>query len=127
MASNKANKKRHSTETDLDPFLQNPSVYRRLIGRLSYLTMTRPDICFVVQTLSQFMSAPWKSHMEAATRVVRYLKGSPGMGIFLAATNRTNLECYVDSDWAACHDTRRSVTSFVLKFGGSPICWKSKK
>ncbi|XP_028779763.1 uncharacterized protein LOC114736151 [Neltuma alba] len=46
------------------------------------------------QTLSQFMNAPWKSHMEVATCVVRYLKGNPRLGIFLAATNRTDLECF---------------------------------
>ncbi|XP_028793579.1 uncharacterized protein LOC114749252 [Neltuma alba] len=89
--------------------------------------MTRPDICFAVQTLSQFMSASPKSHIEAMTCVVRYLKGNPGLGIFLTTTNRTDLERFVDSDWATCHDTRRSVTSFLIKFGKSPIHWKSKK
>jgi len=51
------------------------SLYQRLIGKLLYLTMTRPDIAFGVQTLSQFLQQPKKTHMEAALRIVRYIKG----------------------------------------------------
>ncbi|XP_028788213.1 dehydration-responsive element-binding protein 1C [Neltuma alba] len=60
-------------------------------------------------------------------RVVRYLKGCPGLGIKIVANKDAQLECYVDADWGTCPDTRRSVTGYVVKFGGSPISWKSKK
>lgn len=72
----------HSPVSDL--LLPDPTVFQRLIGRLIYLTITRPDICFVVQHLSQFMQVPKTSHMRAAERIIGYLKGSPGMGIFLS-------------------------------------------
>nr|XP_016439408.1 PREDICTED: uncharacterized mitochondrial protein AtMg00810-like [Nicotiana tabacum] len=59
---------------DNDYVLKDASVYQRLVGKLLYLTMTRPDISYVVQTLSQFMHAPKQSHLVAATRVVRYIR-----------------------------------------------------
>ena len=56
-----------------DETLKDPTGYQRLIGRLLYLTTTRPDISFAVQCLSQFMHSPKTSHMEAAMRLVRYV------------------------------------------------------
>lgn len=68
-----------------DKILVDPGPYQRLLGRLLYLTATRPDISFAGQSLSQFMHCPKVSHMEAALRVVRYLKSCPGLGILLKA------------------------------------------
>ncbi|XP_020266506.1 uncharacterized protein LOC109841995 [Asparagus officinalis] len=59
--------------------------YRRLVGRLIYLTITRPEISYAVHVLSQFAQAPRKEHFEATMRVVRYIKGSPSQGILLLA------------------------------------------
>ena len=50
--------------------------YQRLIGKLIYLSHTRPDIAYAVGVLSQFMHSPQKDHLEAAVRLVRYLKGT---------------------------------------------------
>ena len=103
------------------------TAYQRLIGRLLYLTTTRPDICFVVQVLSQFMQKPKVSHWEAALRLVRYIKGCPGQGILLSSEDSNEMEAFCDSDWAACPNTRRLVTGYVIKLGNSLISWKSKK
>lgn len=62
------------TRNTKDPTLEDVVGYQKLIGKLIYLTITRPDICFDVQVLSQFMQKPKQSHLEAAMRVVRYLK-----------------------------------------------------
>jgi len=62
--------------TDSGDPLPNPEQYRRLIGRLLYLNLTRPDLSYVVQHLSQFLSVPKKPHMDAAIHVLRYPKGS---------------------------------------------------
>uniref|UniRef100_A0A3Q7IUK6 Reverse transcriptase Ty1/copia-type domain-containing protein n=1 Tax=Solanum lycopersicum TaxID=4081 RepID=A0A3Q7IUK6_SOLLC len=88
-----------------------------LIGWLLYLTTTRPDISFVVQCLSQFMHCPKSSHMDAALRLVRYLKSAPGLGILMSSTG----------NWGSCINSRRSITGYLVKFGDSPISWKSKK
>ncbi|KAK2450175.1 hypothetical protein QL285_009307 [Trifolium repens] len=107
--------------------LPDPTLYRRLIGRLLYLTVTRPDIQYVVNTLSQFMQSPCTSHMDAATRVLRYLKGSVCKGLFLSAASSINLVGYADSDLAGCPITRRSTTGYFTMLGSNPISWKTKK
>lgn len=101
--------------------------YQRLVGKLLYLTNTRPDISFVVQLLSQFMQKPKLSHWQAALRVIRYVKLEVGKGLLISSVDKPQLEGHCDADWATCPTTRRSVTGFVLKFGDSLICWKSKK
>lgn len=115
----------HSPIADLP--LSDPTTYQRLIGRLIYLTITRPDICFVVTFLSQFMHAPKTSHLRAAERVLGYLKNSLGMGIFLSASSDLHLYAYCDSDWASCPMSRKSISGYLVTLGSSPISWKSKK
>ena len=58
--------------------LKDPNMYRRMIGKHIYLTITRPDITYSVQVLSQFMNSPTEDHMKAAAHVLKYLKSSPG-------------------------------------------------
>ncbi|XP_019248858.1 PREDICTED: uncharacterized protein LOC109228134 [Nicotiana attenuata] len=89
--------------------------------------MIRPDIAFVAQVLSQYMHCPKESHMEAALRVVRYLKEAPGLGLLMPTQNTNKLSAYCDSAWGACLQTRRSVTGYLVKFGDVLISWKSKK
>jgi hypothetical protein len=109
------------------PLLANPESYRRLVGRLIYLVVTRPDLAYVVHILSQFMHQPRQEHWEAALRVVRYLKGSPGQGVLLRSDNDLTLKGWCDSDWDACPLTRRSLTGYIVFLGDSPISWKTKK
>ncbi|XP_016574314.1 uncharacterized mitochondrial protein AtMg00810-like [Capsicum annuum] len=108
--------------TTNDPELEDITVYQRLIGKLLYLTITRPDICFSVQVLSQFMQHSKVSHWEAALRIVRYIKNSTGLGVLLKrGTGPTTLTGYCDSDWASYPNTRRSVTGYMVKLGDSLI------
>lgn len=112
---------------DSATLLPDPAAYRRLIGKLIYLTNTRPDISYSVQQLSQHMSSPTNLHHEAAIHVLRYLKSCPAHGILLPATSSIQLKAFCDSDWASCPDTRKSVTGFCIFLGDSLISWKSKK
>lgn len=67
--------------------LIDPSPYRQLVGKLLYLTLSRPDITFAVHTLSQFMSASRTLHMQAAHHLLRYLKGTPGQGLLYSSNS----------------------------------------
>ncbi|GAV59364.1 hypothetical protein CFOL_v3_02895 [Cephalotus follicularis] len=110
-----------------DPIYEDIGGYQRLVGILIYLTITRPDICYAVQMVSQFMHSPKQSHMDAALRILRYLKKEPGLGILMCTENNMKLTAYYDSDWAACPMTRKSLSGYCIKLGDSLISWKSKK
>jgi hypothetical protein len=101
--------------------------YRRLVGKLLYLTTTRPDIAFVTQQLSQFLSCPTHTHYDTACRVVRYLKSSPGRGLFFRRDSQLHLLGFTDADWAGCLDTRRSTSGYCFFLGSSLISWRAKK
>lgn len=75
------------------------SSYRQLVGRLIYLTITRPDLSYTVHILSQFMNSPRVDHMLVVFKVLRYIKSSPGKGLFIPATLTLNLSAFCDSDW----------------------------
>ncbi|GJY70797.1 retrovirus-related pol polyprotein from transposon RE2 [Tanacetum coccineum] len=95
--------------------------YQRLVGRLIYLCFTRPDLAYSVHILSQLMQNPQIEHWEAAIRVVRYSKGSPGQGIILKNKCDLQLREWCDADWAGCPLTRRSLTGWLVYLVDSPI------
>ena len=102
-------------------------MYRRLIGKFLYLTLTRPDINYLVHKLSQFISAPKLLHLQVAYKILKYLKKTPGQGLFLSTDSKLQLKCYCDADWAACVDIRRSIFGFVIILDESLISSKCKK
>ncbi|XP_019465371.1 PREDICTED: uncharacterized protein LOC109363566 [Lupinus angustifolius] len=97
------NVKYHRDEGDILP---NPLLYRQLVGSLNYLTITRPDISFAVQQVSQFMHTPRHLHLAVVRRIIRYLKGTSHRGLFFPAGSSLQLLGYSDADWAGCPDTR---------------------
>ena len=84
--------------SDKGDLLKDPGHYRRLVGRLIYLTVSRPDITYSIHVLSRFMHQPCKLHMEAALRVVHYMKNAPGQGLFFSSNSDFRLRAYCDSD-----------------------------
>ncbi|CAJ2651582.1 unnamed protein product [Trifolium pratense] len=108
------------------PF-EDISLYRRLVGKLLYLTNTRPDITFATQQLSQFLHNPTVTHYKAACRVIRYLKHNPGRGLIFHRNSDMQILGYSDADWAGCLDTRRSTSGYCFFLGSSLVSWKAKK
>jgi len=107
--------------------LSDSTQYQRLVGRLIYLSVTRPDISYSVHMLAQFIQTRVQEHWDAALRVVRYLKGTPSQGIILRVDCDLQLYGWCDADWATCPLTRRSLTGWIVFLGNSPISWKTKK
>ncbi|XP_017189188.2 uncharacterized mitochondrial protein AtMg00810-like [Malus domestica] len=107
--------------------LADPSIYRSIVGSLQYLTFTRPDIAFAVNSVCQFMTSPTDVHLTVVKRILRYLHGTIQAGICYSATAAVSLNAFSDADWAADLNTRRSVTGYVVFLGHNPISWQSKK
>ncbi|GJR66289.1 putative ribonuclease H-like domain-containing protein [Tanacetum coccineum] len=109
-------------ETDVDIHL-----YRSMIGSLMYLTSSRPGIMFVVCACSRFQVQPKASHMHAVTRIFRYLKGQPTLGLWYPKDSPMDLIAKSDSDYAGASLDRKSTTGGCQFLGCRLISWQCKK
>ena len=73
------------------------------------------------------MHCPSKDHMSAVTRILRYLKSSPGKGLMFSKNNHLNIEGYTDADWAGDILDRKSISGYFTFVGGNLVTWRSKK
>jgi hypothetical protein len=110
---------------DGDP-LSDPTEFRSVVGALQYLTLTRPDICFAVNQVCQFLHQPTTHHWTAVKRILRYLKDTPDHGLFYQPGSLM-LEAYSDADYAGCPDDRHSTGGYCVYLGHNPISWSAKK
>lgn len=101
--------------------------YQRLVGKLIYLSHTRPDIGFAVSTVSQFMNNPNEEHMGAVYMILRYLKMTPGRGIWFKKSACRQVSIYTDADWAGSPLDRRSTSGYCSFVWGNLVTWRSKK
>lgn len=97
------------------------------MGALQYLTNTRPDISFVVNKLSQFLSAPTSVHWQVVKRLFRYLKGTRHHGLHIKYSCHLTLLGFSDADWGSCPDNRRSTGGYYVFLGDSLVNWSSRK
>ena len=114
------------SKDDSPPFDQ-PTVYRSIVGGLQYLTMTRLDISFSVNKLSQFLQSPTENHWNSCKRVLRYLKGTSMYGLLFQHVDRMVLYGFSDADYANCPDDKRSVTGYAIYLGSNLIAWRAQK
>ena len=102
-------------------------MYHQMIGPLMYLMNMRLDICFDVNTLSQFLKDPRNVHLIAAKHILRYLRGIIDYGLKYDVNQKINLEVYVDSDWAGSAVDRKSTSGCCFSMGSGVISWFSRK
>ncbi|PKU87515.1 Retrovirus-related Pol polyprotein from transposon TNT 1-94 [Dendrobium catenatum] len=110
-----------STSTTTDP-----SAYRQITGALQYLTITRPDIAYAVNTLSQHMHSPQDSHFFLLKRLLRYIKGTLAYGLPITKSD-LRLTTYSDADWASDPVTRKSTSGYCTFLGRTLLSWTVKK
>ncbi|RVW40871.1 Retrovirus-related Pol polyprotein from transposon RE2 [Vitis vinifera] len=95
--------------------------------KLNYLTITRPNISFLVSVVSQFLQSPCDSHWDAVIRILRYIKNTPGQGVLYENRGHTQVVGYTDADWVGSPTNRRSTSGYCVFIGGNLISWKSEK
>jgi hypothetical protein len=107
--------------------ISDPYLFRSIVGALQYVTITRPDIAFVVNRVSQFMHCPTSLHWSAVKRILRYLLGTSDQGIKFRPSNDLTLHAYSDSNWAGCPDDRKSTTGYLVFLGPNLLSRSSRK
>jgi len=103
--------------------LADITAYRKLIGKLIYVTQSRPDIAFPVNLLSRFMHHPTKNQFGAAKQILRYLAGAVDYGIHYERGKKCQLTCYSDSDWGGSLVDRKSTTGAAFSIGSGIVSW----
>jgi hypothetical protein len=112
---------------DTSSDLIDATLYRQIIGSLMYLTNTRPNICFAVNTLSRFLVKPRCLHLVAAKHVMRYLKGTMDYGLSYDGDHDFTLSGYTDADWAGSIVDRKSTSECCFSLGSTMISWQIRK
>ena len=101
--------------------------YKQIVGSLMYLTTTRPDMMFVVSLIDRYMENPTELHLQAAKKVLRYLKGTTRFGIFYRKGGDDEFVAYTDSDYTGDLDERKSTSCYVFLLSSGEISWSYKK
>ena len=106
---------------------EDPERYRRLVRKLSYLTVTRPDIAHSVTVVSPYMSSLTVDNWAVVEHILCYLKGAPGRGNIYSNHGHNRVERFTDADWAGSKEDKRSTFGYCVFVGGNLVSWKSKK
>ncbi len=92
--------------------------------------MTRPDVVFAYSQLSKFVQYPGVVHLQAAERVLQYVRGNYDQRITfceLGAEVKNKLIGWVDSDFGSDPDTRKSMTGYLMSLNGGALSWRSSR
>jgi hypothetical protein len=112
---------------DTSSELVDATLYKQIIGSLMYLTNTRPNICFAVNILSQYLLEPRRVDLVATKHVMRYLKGTLDYGLYYTGDHDLRLYGYTDSDWAGSASDRKNTSGCCFSLGSTMTSWKSRK
>ena len=101
--------------------------YRQIIGSFMYLTNTRTNICFVVNTLSWYLVKPRRVHRIAKKHVMRYLKGTIDFILYYNRDHGYRLYGYANLGWEGCVAERKSTSGGCYCLGSTMISWFNMK
>ena len=111
-----------------DKFINDEILYQSIVGSLMDACVgTRPDLAHAVAVLSQFSSCPSESHLAAAKRTLRYLKGTMDWTLTYPRKNDSILHGFTDSSYGNFTDDRRSCSGYIFCLGEASVSWSSKK
>ena len=95
---------------DDDGSIVDPTLFKRIVGRLMYLTATRPYIMYGVSLISRFMESPKDSHWKVGKRIQRYVSGTKDFGIMYSTSKNYKLTSYTNSDNGGNIDDSKSTS-----------------
>ena len=112
-------------------YMDDPSLYRSIVGALQYITITRPEIGYSVNKACQFMAQPLMDHWKVVKHILRYLKGSIAYVLHIQpisnVQNNYTIHAYCDADWASDIDDKHSTSGACIYFGSTLVSWWSKR
>ena len=112
-----------SSDEDIEYMSRVP--YSSAVGSLMYaMVCSRPDLSYAMSLVSRYMANPGKEHWKVVQWIFRYLRGTSNACLKFGKTDE-GLAGYVDSDFAADLDKRRSLTGYVFTVGGCAVSWKA--
>ena len=103
------------------------TVYQQLVGSLMYLVNTRPDICYVVNQLSQAMVKPTTLFWKAGKHVLHYLRGTSGYGLWYRQEDEGKLCGFMDANWAGSPTDRKSTSGGIFSIRSTAVSWYNRK
>jgi hypothetical protein len=103
------------------------TLFNQMVGCLMYLTATRPYLMFAVSLISRYMAKPTELHLMAAKRVLRYLKGTIGLGVLYKKGGCEGLVAYADSNYAGDIEDKKSTSGYAFMLGSGAVAWSSRK
>ena len=107
--------------------LENPTMQRKTVGSLIYMSITRPDLNYTVDLESQFMQLPMNSHLDAMRCTLEYVRVTLNFALLYARDAQIDVYGYTNANWIGSVSDCRSTNNFMLSFGSVAITWSSKK
>ncbi len=102
-------------------------MYKKIVGNLIYMTITRLDLNYTAGLESQFMQVLRKPHLDGVRHTLCYVSATVDYGLFYEASTKLQVHGYIDADWVGSISNTRSTSGFMFSFGSVAITWSSKK
>lgn len=106
---------------------EDACLYCSLVGSLPYMSVTHPNISFVVNRIYQFIHSPKILHWQAVKCILHYFKRISHFGLYLTTNTHLTLSTFFDADWAECLDDRKFTVNFCVYLNSYLVSWSSKK